>query len=127
MEAGSKKLADFVIENLQGDAVVFGDDEPREAGGEEGGVFEFGDFPLILEAHGGRAIEEDVAFHVRFLLEGLEVVAVGAGVNPPIDQGRINRRVSIGGIRGTRWRHRVPSSDGRPERYPSTRAFTPNS
>jgi len=88
--AGRQEAADAVVEEGEGHAVVFGDDQPGEAGGEERGVFEFGEaVGGFREAHGGGAIEEEVAFEVGFLLEGAEEQLVIAGEDPPIDLGEV--------------------------------------
>lgn len=81
-----KEFSDFFVEELEGDAVVLRDNKPAQASGEERGVFQFGEGGFFLKAHGGGAIEEDVALHVGLLLEGLEVVPFGAGKDAPIDE-----------------------------------------
>ena len=72
------------VEDGEGDGVTLEEDEVGEARGDGAGVVELGDFAGAI-LHGLAAIEEEVGDEVRLLLVLLDVVAVAAAEDFPVE------------------------------------------
>ena len=92
--------ADVGVEGGEADEILLAGEHVGEGGGEDGGVFEFRGaggggglrffaFGLrgggVAEGHGGGGVEADGGAEVGFLLVLLNVVAVGAGEDGPVE------------------------------------------
>src|SRR5690606_12809624 len=81
---GRHVLDDVAVERGEPDPVALLVREVREAGGEEAGVAELG-AALPAVAHGAGNVQQDRDVGVGVRLELLDVEAVGARVEPPVD------------------------------------------
>lgn len=83
-----EEFTDLVIEGNETDGIALLMEEVGEGGGEGGGVAGL----VVVEGavlHGTGTIEEQVATEVGFVLELLDVMAVGPGEDPPVEMARI--------------------------------------
>ena len=60
------------------------------------------EMPLARETHRGALVEQDHALEIGFLLEHLDVVAIGLAVRPSSPRSAVRHRECTGGIRRTR-------------------------
>jgi len=75
---------DVAVEGDDADAVALALGEVAEARPDETAVLELAD-PAATEAHRLRHVEQDAEVRVGVRLILLDVVAIGAGVQPPVD------------------------------------------
>ncbi len=83
-----EEFTDLVIEGDETDGIALLMEEVGEGGGEGGGVAGL----VVVEGavlHGAGTIEEQVAAEVGFVLELLDVMAVGPGEDPPVEMARV--------------------------------------
>ena len=81
-------VGDFVVEREQADGVALRGQEVGERRGERAGVVALGVLGRAV-AHRAAHVDDEVAAQVRFVLEPLDVVAIGAGEEPPVEIARV--------------------------------------
>ena len=81
-------VGDLLVEREQADRVALREQEIGERRGQRAGVLALG-VRRRAEAHRAAQVDEQVAAQVRLVLEPLDVVAVGAGEEPPVEIARV--------------------------------------
>ena len=94
--AGSRAIVSSNVSNAH--RVALQRQKIRERRGERAGVLGLGVAERAV-AHRAAEIDQQMAAQVRLVLEPLDVVAVGAGVQPPVEIPRIVARACTAGTR----------------------------
>ena len=74
----------LLVEDGQPDGVPLLDQQRGQAGDDRGGVLELGHGPVAV-GHAGAGVEDEGGAEVGLLLVAFDLVAVGAGVGPPVE------------------------------------------